>query len=104
MTATLHRIIGVPGILVLLIITACAGTESSRSTGTYIDDKTISTKVEAQLAADSITQAIQVKVETYKGVVQLSGFVDSEQKRQRAAEIAQGISGVKEVKNNIALR
>ena len=100
----LQRIIGAMVVLTFLTLTGCAGTETSRSTGTYIDDKTISAKVEAQLAADSITQAVQVEVETYDGVVQLSGFVDSEEKRQRAADIALGVSGVKEVKNNLALR
>ncbi len=89
---------------VLLTFTACAGTESSRSTGTYIDDKTISTKVEAQLASDSLTQAIQVEVETYNGVVQLSGFVKNAESRQRAEQIARSITGVKDVKNSIQLR
>ncbi|MGE4543217.1 MAG: BON domain-containing protein [Pedobacter sp.] len=64
----------------------------------------MSTKVKAQLAADSLTQAIQVEVETYGGVVQLSGFVESMEKKQRAEEIASGVSGVKRVINNLVLR
>jgi len=100
----LQRIFDVMIVLAFLTLVGCAQTETSRCTGTYIDDKTISTKVEAQLVADSITQAIQVEVETYDGVVQLSGFVDSEETIQRAEEIARGVPGVKEVKNNLVLR
>jgi len=90
--------------LTLLMFIGCAGTSTSRSTGTYIDDKTISTKVEAKLAADSLTQAIQVEVETYDGVVQLSGFVDKEQTIQRAEQLTRSVPGVKDVKNNLILR
>lgn len=100
----LHRITGSLIALALLALVGCAGSSTSRSTGTYLDDKTISTKVVAQLAADSLTQAIQVEVETYDGVVQLSGFVDSMEKKQRAEKIASEVSGVKRVINNLALR
>ncbi len=100
----IQRIFNVMLVLAFLTVAGCAGTQTSRSTGTYIDDKTISTKVEAQLAADSITQAIQVEVETYNGIVQLSGFVDTEDKKERAAGIAQKVQGVKEVKNDLVIR
>jgi len=100
----INRVIGVMIVMAFVTLAGCAGSETSRSTGTYLDDKTISTKVEAQLAADSITQAIQVDVETYDGVVQLSGFVNSEKMRQRAVEIARGVEGVKKVINNIELK
>ena len=100
----LKSIIAICVTLLMLAFAGCAGTETSRSTGTYIDDKTISTKVEAQLAQDSITQALQVNVETYQGVVQLSGFVDSAQKKARAEQIARGVEGVKDVENNLNLR
>lgn len=88
----------------ILALVACAGTSTSRSTGTYIDDKTISTKVKAELAADSFTQAIQIEVETYDGVVQLSGFVDNAEKIKRAEDITRNVQGVKDVKNNLVLR
>lgn len=100
----IHRLIALLIAMAVFVMFGCAGTQASRSTGTYIDDKTISTKVEAQLAADSLTQAIQVEVETYNGVVQLSGFVDKEQTLQRAEEITRGVAGVKDVKNNLVLR
>jgi hyperosmotically inducible protein len=88
----------------LLGLAACAGSESSRSTGAYVDDKAISTKVKAKLASDSMTEAMKVEVETYKGVVQLSGFVDNKETVRRAGEIARSVEGVKEVKNNLLVR
>jgi len=100
----IHRLIALLIATAVFVMFGCAGTQTSRSTGTYIDDKSISTKVEAQLAADSLTQAIQVEVETYNGVVQLSGFVDKEQTIQRAEQITRGVAGVKDVKNNLILR
>lgn len=103
MTKT-QRIIGLLAALAVLFLAGCAGSESSRSTGTYIDDKAITAKIEANLAQDSLTQALQVEIETYKGVVQLSGFVDSQEKIDRAGEIARNVPGVKKVVNNIALR
>jgi osmotically-inducible protein OsmY len=90
--------------LAVLAVLGCAGTDTSRSTGTYIDDKTISTQVTAKLAADPATKATQIQVETYDGVVQLSGFVDSKESIPKAEEIARSVEGVKKVKNNLILR
>jgi len=95
---------GLLAALAVVTMLGCAATATSRSTGTYIDDKTISAKVKTELAGDSLTQAMQVEVETYNGVVQLSGFVDKPETIKRAEEIARGVAGVKEVKNNLALR
>lgn len=98
---------GLIGFLLALVVLAavgCAGTETRRSTGGYVDDKTISAKVKTELAADSMTQALQIEVETYNGVVQLSGFVDKEETIKTAGEIARGVPGVKDVKNNLMLR
>ena len=103
----MRRVYVFVGLLVTLAsftLTGCAGTETSRSTGTYIDDKTISTKVKTQLAGDSLTQALQVEVETYDGVVQLSGFVDSQEHKDRAEEIAKGVTNVKKVENNLIVK
>jgi len=100
----IQKVISVMLLLACAAVAGCAGTDTSRSTGTYIDDKTISTKVKAELAKDSLTQAIQIEVETYDGIVQLSGFVDKKETIQRADKIARGVPGVKEVKNNLVLR
>ncbi len=92
------------GMVVLLALVACASGESSRSTGTYVDDKVIGTKVKAQLAADEVTKAYQINVETYQGVVQLNGFVDKKAAVSRATEVAQSVEGVQKVVNNLQVR
>lgn len=90
--------------VVTLALVGCAGDRYERSTGEYIDDKTIATKVKSDLFADKSVSGFAVKVESYKGVVQLSGFVDTAAQKNRAGEIARGVKGVKEVKNNIIVK
>ena len=84
--------------------TGCAGTATRESTGEYLDDATITTKVKAAFIKDPLVKAIDVKVETFKGVVQLSGFVDRGEQKDRAQQVAAGIRGVLSVKNNITLK
>jgi osmotically-inducible protein OsmY len=93
--------------LVLLsfaFLAACSSSPYSRGTGEYVGDKAIATQVKAQLAADKTTKAHEIQVEVYRGNVQLSGFVLSEQSRERAGEIARSVRGVKEVINNILVQ
>jgi osmotically-inducible protein OsmY len=73
-------------------------------TGRVIDDSVITGKVKAALIADPTTKAHQIEVETFKGQVQLSGWVDNDTARQRATEVARNIEGVKDVKNSLGLR
>jgi hyperosmotically inducible protein len=87
-----------------LFFTGCAETASRESTGEYVDDSTITTKVKADLIGDDTVKAHQITVETYKGVVQLSGFVDTSDQKDRAAEIAKNVPGVKDVTNNIIVK
>lgn len=82
----------------------CAGTTTKASTGEFIDDSVITTKVKAALIKDDTTPGGAIKVETFKGVVQLSGFVDTQLQRARAAEISRGIEGVQDVVNNITVK
>lgn len=91
-------------ILLLTAFVAQAEDPTKRSTGKYIDDKVVSAKVKTALLQDPEVKALQVKVETYNGVVQLSGFVDKPEQIHRAAEVAKGVEGVKSVKNDLALR
>lgn len=91
-------------LLVTLVLGACAGTSTERSTGAYIDDKSISTQVKTALIADKDVKARNIEVETYKGVVQLSGFVQTKEERERAVMLAQKVDGVKSVKDDIQLR
>ena len=76
----------------------------SRSTGQYVDDKTISAKIKADLIGDPLTKAREIDVNSYKGVVQLSGFVDTPEASQRAEQIARDTKGVVDVKNNIVVK
>jgi hyperosmotically inducible protein len=82
----------------------CASTGTRESTGEYIDDATITTKVKAAFIKDPIVKAIDVKVDTFKNVVQLSGFVDTQEQKARAEQIASGVQGVQRVQNNISTK
>ena len=83
---------------------ACSSTSTSESTGEYVDDATISNTVRAQLIGDAELNIFQIDVTTYKGVVQLSGFVNSATAKERAGRVAAGVEGVKEVRNNLIVK
>jgi osmotically-inducible protein OsmY len=93
-------------VLLMLIATfaACASTRTQESTGEYVDDSVITTKVKSLLAADDFLKSFQISVETYKGVVQLSGFVNSQQAVNKAGEIVRTVQGVKSVKNDLIVK
>ena len=91
-------------LVVLTAMLGCAGSRTRESTGQYVDDSTITTKVKTALLADKDVSGRQVEVETFKGVVQLSGFVDSSIQKQKAEQIARRTQGVKEVKNNLIVK
>lgn len=91
----------------LVLITAfmgCASTRTHEGTGEYIDDSVITTKVKAAIFTDSALKVFQINVETFKGEVQLSGFVNSEQSVAKAGEVARTIKGVVSVKNNLIVK
>jgi osmotically-inducible protein OsmY len=88
----------------LLFAPGCASTRTTSSTGEYIDDSVVTTKVKTALLRDNNTPGSAIKVETFKGVVQLSGFVDTEAQKMRAGVVAGGVSGVREVVNNITVK
>jgi osmotically-inducible protein OsmY len=94
--------------LVLLMLiatfTACASTRTHESTGEYVDDSVITTKVKAKLANDDFFKSFEISVETFKGIVQLSGFVNSQQAVNKASEIVRTVQGVKSVKNNLIVK
>jgi osmotically-inducible protein OsmY len=77
---------------------------AAANAGRVVDDSVITGKVKAALVADPTTKAHQISVETFQGVVQLSGFVDSSEARSRATQVAQQVEGVKNVKNELELR
>ena len=88
----------------LVSVVACAPTAKKEGTGQYIDDTVITTKVKAALIEDPMTKATEINVETFKGVVQLSGFVSSQAASNRAVELARGVAGVKSVKNDMRIK
>jgi len=83
---------------------SCAGSRTRESTGEYIDDSAITTKVKTKLLADPDVSGLAINVETFKGIVQLSGFVNSKAHAQRAVEIARSVRGVRGVKNNMIVK
>jgi osmotically-inducible protein OsmY len=93
-------------VLLMLIATfvACASTPKQESTGEYVDDSVITTKVKSLLAADDFLKSFQISVKTYKGTIQLSGFVGSQQAVDKAREIALSVKGVKSVKNDLIVK
>jgi osmotically-inducible protein OsmY len=93
-------------VLSMLIATfvACASTPTQESTGEYVDDTVITTKVKSLLAVDDFLKSFQISVETYKGTVQLSGFVGSQKAVDKADEIARSVKGVKSVKNDLIVK
>jgi hyperosmotically inducible protein len=90
----------------MLIVTfvACASTPKQESTGQYVDDSVITTKVKSLLAKDDFLKSFQIGVETFKGTVQLSGFVASQQAVDKAGEIARSVKGVTSVKNDLIVK
>jgi len=87
-----------------MVIAACSSTPTQQSTGQAIDDGVITAKVKAKLIEDPVTKAHQISVETFKGNVQLSGFVESDQARTKALQIARDVEGVKNVKDGMQIR
>jgi osmotically-inducible protein OsmY len=88
----------------LATFSGCAGSATRESTGEYIDDATTTTKVKSAFVKDPLVKALDVKVDTFKGTVQLSGFVDTAEQKARAEQIASGTIGVTAVKNNITVK
>lgn len=88
-----------------LFLTACAPTQTSRSTGETLDDAAITARVKTEIAqTQGIGEAAMINVDTYRGVVSLAGFVDSEQQRRMAEQAASKVKGVTRVINNLELK
>jgi osmotically-inducible protein OsmY len=93
-------------VLLAMIVTfaACASTRTHESAGEYVDDSVITTKVKSLLAEDDFLKSFQISVESFKGTVQLSGFVNSQKAVDKAGEITSSVKGVKSVKNNLIVK
>ena len=82
-------------VMFVTVCTACATKPILENTGEFIDDSVITTKIKSQIAGDSLLKAFQISVETFRGTVQLSGFVNSQRDIDRADEIARNVKGVR---------
>jgi len=91
--------------LVLVVsIAGCAGSKTHESTGEYLDDSAITTKVKSSILGDSKLKVFQISVQTFKGIVQLSGFVNSSEVSARATELTRTVKGVKMVNNSLIVK
>lgn len=90
--------------LSLVSLVACTTSRHAESTGQYIDSSAITMKVKASLLDELGSSGFSVKVKTFKDQVQLSGFVDTQAIKQKAARVASGVDGVRVVYNNIAVK
>jgi osmotically-inducible protein OsmY len=86
------------------MLTACAGSPTKSSTGEYVDDSVITTKIKSEYLKDETVKALDVHVRTFKGRVQLSGFVKTRAEKDRAGEIAKSVAGVVAVENALVVK
>jgi len=90
--------------LTLVAFAGCAPTPTREGTGEYVDDTVITAKVKAAILEEPTLKVTEINVETFKGVVQLSGFVSSQAAANKAVEVARGVKGVKSVRNDMRLK
>jgi hyperosmotically inducible protein len=88
----------------LVTVAGCASTSTQEGTGEYVDDSVITTKVKAAIFNEPTLKSMEINVETFKGVVQLSGFVTAAASAGKAVELARAVRGVKSVKNDIRIK
>jgi osmotically-inducible protein OsmY len=101
---TISRISVLVAAVALTALAGCAATSRQESTGQYVDDTSITTKVKAAIFNEPSLKSAEINVETFKGRVQLSGFVGSRASIDRAVQVAQGVSGVTSVGNDMRLK
>ena len=100
----LKRCSAIAAAALLLSALGCASTSTKESTGQYVDDAAITTKVKTAMFNEPSLKVLKINVETYKSVVQLSGFADSDADIAKAADLARAVPGVRSVKNDMRLK
>ena len=90
--------------IALVSVVGCASTSKQEGTGEYMDDSVITTKVKAAIFNEPTLKSAEINVETFKGVVQLSGFVNSQSDINKAVEVARSVKGVTSVKNSMRVK
>jgi len=99
-----NRFIAIICTLFLASMLGCAGTATTEGTGEYVDDTVITTKVKAAIFNEPTLKSAEINVETFKGTVQLSGFVNSRADIEKAVQVARGVAGVTAVKNDMRMK
>lgn len=92
------------GLWIILSIAGCAGSKLHESTGEYFDDVMLTSKVKTSILGNAKTKFLQIHVESFKGVVQLSGFVDSQSAADTAVQLARTVKGVRQVNNSLIIK
>lgn len=90
--------------ILFMSILGCASTPKTEGTGEYVDDSVITTKVKTEIFNEPTLKSAEINVETFKGAVQLSGFVSSQTDISKAVELAKNVAGVKSVKNSMQVK
>ena len=101
---TFKRITALLAAATMMFMLGCASTTKHEGTGEYVDDTVITSKVKAKILDEPGLKSAEINVETFKGVVQLSGFVSTQANINKAAELARGVAGVKSVKNDMRVK
>ncbi len=104
MNSHLRKIALLASALALAVTVGCASTAKQEGTGEYVDDTVITTKVKAAILNEPTLKSAEINVETFKGVVQLSGFVSSKAAETKAVEVTRTVAGVKSVKDDMRLK
>ena len=100
----IKRFSAVLAALAMATTLGCASTSRSEGTGEYVDDTVITAKVKTAILGESTLKSTEINVETFKGIVQLSGFVNSQSDVNRAVVVAKNVNGVKSVKNDMRVK
>ena len=104
MTNIIRKLATLIGVLFVAMAVGCASTAKQEGTGEYVDDTVITSKVKAAIFNEPMLKSAEINVETFKGVVQLSGFVSSRDAENKAVAVARTVGGVKSVKNDMRLK
>lgn len=104
MNRTIKAMALLAGLAAVAPLAACSSSPTSESTGEYLDSSAVTAKVKTAILEDPQLKVMQIQVETFKGVVQLSGFVDSPETRQRATQVVRTVEGVKGVRNDLIVK
>ncbi len=88
----------------MLGVAACSATRTQRAPGEHLDDAVLLTNVKSALVADPVTEAGEINVDVNRGVVSLNGYVDSQNEKSKAGQVARDVDGVKEVRNNLSVK